>query len=588
MMRRPQLRRRDDVFLLTLFFLFVGIVSFLVGDVADGEQIGGYWASASISSNDGGEADITEVIDYDFRSNRRRGIFRDVPNLDPAAPVAVSSPTAPDAFTIESPETGSTRIRVGDPDTYIKGVHRYRIAYPMDISFEGDRISWNATGSQWPVTIENVELHLLADWELSNIQCTVGQAGSSTACPVSTISPGHVTVELDRLNRWHGVTISATAGATLGNVPKVPAEPTEVRASSGGFRLRWLTLIPAVGTIVGIAITSRVIRRAGRELVWAGGSADAAYGPSQFGEPLAVRQVDHADLRDLATIEFVPPKGVSAWQGGIIHRESLTHRHKVAWLLEQAMNGRIDISGSDDDLTLTLLGESNTDTAFDSGRLQRMFDGRDAIHLGTHDRQFAAEWTQLERDMKNWYRQSNLWDQRGERRRRNTFRLGCLPIVVGLAAVIITSVLAATSGALWLVLLGVSGIVAGIGGGMVIRSWELRVRTPQNSGLWILLESFRRFLHQSDGPHVESAAKAGRLIEYTAWAVALGEANSWLLAVNSPETFSGTPTEQAEVSMFASNLSKATATASSSSSSSSSGGGTSVGSGGGGGGGGSW
>jgi hypothetical protein len=35
------------------------------------------------------------VIDYDFGSQARHGIFRDVPGLDPAEPVQVASPSAP-------------------------------------------------------------------------------------------------------------------------------------------------------------------------------------------------------------------------------------------------------------------------------------------------------------------------------------------------------------------------------------------------------------------------------------------------------------------------------------------------------------
>ena len=66
------------------------------------------------------------------------------------------------------------------------------------------------------------------------------------------------------------------------------------------------------------------------------------------------------------------------------------------------------------------------------------------------------------------------------------------------------------------------------------------MRTPAGSGLWLRVESFRRFLAESEAYHAEEAAKRGVLREYTAWAVALGEIDRWSRAVSAstviPET----------------------------------------------------
>ena len=83
---------------------------------------------------------------------------------------------------------------------------------------------------------------------------------------------------------------------------------------------------------------------------------------------------------------------------------------------------------------------------------------------------------------------------------------------------------------------GIALVVVGslLGGGgfaALVRGWELRVRTPLGSGLWLRVESFRRFLHESETFHAEEAAKRGVLREYTAWAVALGEIDRWERAV---------------------------------------------------------
>ena len=103
-------------------------------------------------------------------------------------------------------------------------------------------------------------------------------------------------------------------------------------------------------------------------------------------------------------------------------------------------------------------------------------------------------------------------------------------------------------------------------------------------------ESFRRFLAASEGPHVEWAWKHGLLREYSAWAVALGEASTWEKAM---ERSSIPPAEFATGPMIVYTSAGSfgrTHTAPSSSGGSSGGGfsGGSVGGGGGGGSSGSW
>ena len=57
-------------------------------------------------------------------------------------------------------------------------------------------------------------------------------------------------------------------------------------------------------------------------------------------------------------------------------------------------------------------------------------------------------------------------------------------------------------------------------------------RSAQGSALALRTESFRRFLHASEGRHVEWAWSKGLLREYSAWAVALGEADAWSRALD--------------------------------------------------------
>jgi hypothetical protein len=94
---------------------------------------------------------------------------------------------------------------------------------------------------------------------------------------------------------------------------------------------------------------------------------------------------------------------------------------------------------------------------------------------------------------------------------------------VGLVAAVVGGVLADRWGTGWLVLTGIAGLLAGVGAAPVVAGWELLVRTAAGSAAWLRVESFRRFLADSEAYHAEEAAKRGVLREYTAWAVAVGE-----------------------------------------------------------------
>src|SRR5690606_19525790 len=58
--------------------------------------------------------------------------------------------------------------------------------------------------------------------------------------------------------------------------------------------------------------------------------------------------------------------------------------------------------------------------------------------------------------------------------------------------------------------------------------WRLvRSLSWRGSAVALRTESFRRFLHDSEAQHVEWAWQHGLLREYSAWAVALDEAEAW-------------------------------------------------------------
>ncbi len=164
--------------------------------------------------------------------------------------------------------------------------------------------------------------------------------------------------------------------------------------------------------------------------------------------------------------------------------------------------------------------------------------------------------------------------------------LGVLAAILGVIGLGVTAALAGRYGGGWVWLLAGAAVVAGAGYAAALRGWELRVRTPQGSALWLRVESFRRFLHESEAFHAEEAAKRGVLREYTAWAMALGEIDRWKRAVEGSTVIPDTA--GLHYLAMAPLLSSSTSSASTAPSSSGGGGGGGVGGGGGGGGGGNW
>ena len=582
-----------------------GVAALIAAAVGDTERVAAIWISAEVvdpgsaevvgGQVNSGRADITEVIDYDFGAEARHGIFRDVPDLaffldengQPTQQVEVFSPTAPDQFVLESVPIG-TRIRVGDPNVTITGRHRYTITYPLIGTAVNGRFAYDAVGTFWEVGFDDVEIHVVAPFETSDPTCDRGNAGDVGGCTVTEVEPGHLLVKIDSLGAGEGVTIGADLGAPLVELPELPAAPTGP-ASDPGDGLVKPGLVAALAALLGAFPAIWLARRAGREQAAVGGPADVAYAEHVIAtDPSTVQLVDAADLSQLATIEFAPPAGVTAAHGGVVLQERVKPEHSTAWLLNQAIFGAIDLDIDGKDPVIRRTGVP-APLASDEAILVSMFGGRSEVKLKTYDKTFASGWRRVGASLENWMVTSPLWSTEAKSRKSRWIGLAVLLLVLGSVVGLGGAALASRFGGPWLVLVAVGFLVAGFAVGMVIRSWELLVRTPKGTATWIRLLSFKRFLAESETQHVEWAAQHGMLREYTAWAVALDEADHWARTIERSNIDPSSNIAAYEAVRFASIAPRLEhAVSSASTAPSSSGGGGGVGGGGGGGGGGSW
>jgi uncharacterized membrane protein YgcG len=512
--------RRLDMVLLLIGALLAGAAAAIGAVVGDGERVTGLWAGAVIGSD--GRAGVVEVIDYDFGARQRHGIFRDVPGLSPNAQVAVSSATAPSDMTLE--DMGSAvRIRIGDPSRTITDRHRYKIAYSLDDMAPEGWLAWDAVGTQWPVEIGNVEVHVVAPFQFEGARCVQGEAGAQQRCDITQPEPGHLLATISALRAGQGATLYATGGRQLEVAPRLPVPSSGLPAdATSGTPLAGS--VAAAAALVAAALTSRLVRRAGREHVARGGRADAGLAGTN-GEV----RVDAAKLDSLATDEFTPPAELTPAQGGIVLAEAVRENHKVAWLISAAADGYLDIE--EDGQELTLVRRPRRDESSVSRTLDTAFAGQERLTLGSYDPIFAAAWQEIGDELAAWQRASGLWDPAGDLHRRLARLLGTVVAVGGLAAAGVGGALANRWGWVWLALVAWGALLAGAGLAAVVRAWELRVRTLLGCELWLRVESFRRFLAGPQAQHLEEAAKRGVLGQYTAWAVAVGEIDRWCSVV---------------------------------------------------------
>jgi uncharacterized membrane protein YgcG len=544
---------------------------------------------------------IREVVDQDFGTHDRHGYERTIPN-DFGVPTEVraSSPDASDDISVEQ-IGGATRIRVGDPDVTVRGQHRYVLTYTLaDARLSSGVLALDIIGTQEGLPTERFEV-VVTGLQLDGPRCHVGADGTVGGCTLAPDGAAYRT-EIRPLKPGQGITIGGTI--TGRTEPVAVAEPP-LPARRGGNRAL-LALATLVVGVAAVAAVYLVARRRGRNEVFAGGAADAAYGPapaptspfSPLGSavPTAVRLVADERLDELATTEFVPPGGIEPWHSTVLLRERIDNESIGAWFSGLVARDVISLArGSDGDVTLAVGEKFDSAVASERDVLSALFDGRQRIPLGTYDKRFATAWRKVRAVQKDAIAESGWWKRHSP---ASGVRVGVPWPLLFLAFDLL--LFAVVGG--WLstalgeidtppVALLLALFAPGLAAIALYRSL-LPVRSAPGSAVALRAESFRRFLKASEGRHVEWAWKHGRLREYSAWAVALGAADAWQQAME------GSRVPRAELSTGLllihttgqSWSSTHTAPSSSSSSSSSGGGfsGGSVGDGGGGGSSGSW
>ena len=593
--------RLRHVAMAVLVLVLAGLAAFgIIGPAVGPERITSYDVVATIREDR--TVAVREVIDWDFGGASRRGIFRTIPS-DGGVPteVEVTSPDAPDDLQV-TPQGSATEVRIGDPDVQISGRHRYVISYVLPSTVAGDRFALDAVGSEFDVPIEDATV-LVQGAELTDTGCFVGAAGATDTCEI-TDSDGGYRVQVEDLDAGEGVTVDGDVVSTEAvDLPALP--PFDGRAD--GARLRWALVVGGLAAVAAVA-TFVVCRQLGRNEVAGGGATEAAFagGSSPFGPHRTTpgtpapgtRMVADSQMGELAGIEFVPPDGVEPWQASVVLREQVDDRAIGSWFAGQAAHDVLDMTPSGSSVVLSpgpRAAEADADTA---SILNRALAGRDRIDLNRWDHSFSSAWTRTGHTIGRWARTEGVFRRRPPQPGGMKLNLGLLVLLGFLFFPALASASASTGvlglrGAVMAVLIA---LLVPVAAGWFAYGFLTRSLSARGSAIALRSESFRRFLHDSEAQHVEWAFDNGLLREYSAWAVALGEADAWNQAMAAsavpPPEIDHTHGIMAPVLYSSAFHSARTAPSSSGGGGGFSGGGFSgggmVGGGGGGGGGGSW
>jgi uncharacterized membrane protein len=208
-------------------------------DNLTGEHVKSF--DSNVNLNKDGTIDVKETIVYDFADLQKHGIYRDIPfiktNQDGKkyklefTDFSVQDENENDyRFTISSINEKFTRLKIGDADRLVTGVHiyiiKYKVSGAMAYFSDHDELYWNATGNEWTVSIASSTAMITLPTDVTENKgiCFTGIYGSKESlCSVNDASSS-ISVKSDRIlgaNEGLSFDISFPKGIVAVLEPKV-------------------------------------------------------------------------------------------------------------------------------------------------------------------------------------------------------------------------------------------------------------------------------------------------------------------------------------------------------------------------------
>lgn len=513
------------------------------------ERVRRYDISIDVQAD--GSAEIREVLEYDFGSNRRRGIERllvttqryddDADRRYPLTVLDVEATAAPATYRVAALEGGVERIRVGDENTFVTGVHTYTLTYRLDGVVNAqpgdDELYWNVIGDRWQVPIEAVTVRVTVPGGATDVACFAGVTGTTATCDAATRDPatGDAVFSERSIAAGEGLTVVVAIPDTDGDDIEPQPVLRERRGLDDMFAVTPATVgITAVLAAIAAAAVASLQFLVGRDRRGSGFATDAAFSDE-------VREGTPVPLFDgtATPVEFVPPDKLRPAQLGVLLDEVADTRDVSSTIIDLAVRGWLRIEevtngrGKVTDYRLVDLHPSDDRPGlleYERHLMSRLFAARGEVLLSDLKNQFATTMTRVKELLyvdavaRGWFL------TRPDRVRRLWAAIG---VAIGVVGGVITFVLAQFTS---FALVGLPIVAAGLAV-LVGAKWMPR-RTPKGTGVLRRTKGFEDFIQNSEKHRAAFAERANLFTEYLPYAVMFGATDKWartLAALGLPE-----------------------------------------------------
>ncbi len=173
---------------------------------AQAEQITSFFSEIIVQEDS--SLIIIETIDYDFESEYRHGIYRNISSKHAQSAsvwykqryidlslISVTRDGLSESFTLESYDGMS--VKIGNANKTITGKHQYEIEYrvkgALSVFSDGPELYWNVTGDEWIVPIMKIQARITPTRSVkttSDSYCYAGNSGIKEECQYISVLNG--------------------------------------------------------------------------------------------------------------------------------------------------------------------------------------------------------------------------------------------------------------------------------------------------------------------------------------------------------------------------------------------------------------
>lgn len=508
---------------------------------AAGERIVAYGIDVTVERD--GLLRIVESIEYDFGTEPRHGIFRDIvtrqrydDTYDRVYALTVerveADRSASAQYVTESaPAAGQTRIRIGDADRTISGAHSYRVTYTLAGALntfpDHDELYWNVIGAQWPVPIigATVRVHLPAA-ERPRVACFAGPTGSLLACDAARAGAGEATFGQAHLEPYESLTV--VVGFPKGIVPEPQPTLLERWSLRRAFTLDPLRIGTALLLLVGgVWAVIRLVWSQGRDLRWRGSPVEVVFGGNAGEQRVPLFE------GGAYAIEYTPPEQIRPGQIGTLIDEVAHPRDVSASIVDLAARGYLHIEeippdgwfGTRDWRFTRQLPTPETTLplrAYEQQLLDGLFESGDEVLLSSLRQHFAARLSEVQSRLYDDVVAQGWFVRRPDSQRNAYLGVAILALVITGGLQVLATIF--TTFAIVPVPLVLTSLL------LLVLHGRMARRTAQGTAALRRTLGFRQFIETAETRRAEFAERAGLFYEYLPYAVVFGCVDRWAKA----------------------------------------------------------